>query len=195
MERFWLSFIPLFVAFDAIGLVPIYWSLAHRLPSDERRLAVHQAVLVAFIVTLAFLWLSGLVFEAMGLQMSDLLIAGGIILFVLSLNELLHPEKTQYAEAESIGAVPLGVPLMAGPAVLATALLLRERYGLWPTVGALAANTLVMWATLQVAERVMARLGQRGAMVVSKVFSLVLAAFAVMLVREGLTLMWPEISS
>ena len=99
------------------------------------------------------------------------------------------PEKTPYGSAEAIGVVPLGVPLIVGPAVLTTALLTRQRYGLWPTVGAISLNVLLTWVALQGANWLMGRLGRNGSRVISKVFSLVLAAFAVMLVRQGLA-MW-----
>jgi len=194
MERFWLAFIPLFVAFDVVGVLPVYWGLAHGLSSSQRRQAIDSAILVAFCVTLAFLWVSRLIFQVMGLQMADLLIAGGIILFMLALNDLLHAEKTQYSSAEAIGVVPLGVPLIAGPAVLTTVLLSRERYGLWPTVWAVSFNVLLMWLVLQAAERVMGWLGQDGARVISKVFNLILAAFAVMLIRQGLMTFWPRVT-
>jgi len=187
VERFWLVFIPLFVAFDVLGLLPLYWALAQGLPGEQRRQAVHNAVLVAFLVALAFLWLSGLIFRAMGIQMSDVLIAGGIILFVLALNDLLRPEKTAYGSIEAIGVVPLGVPLIVGPAVLTTLLLSRQRYGLWPTLWALSLNILMSWVVLQTADRLMGCLGRDGARVVSKVSGLILAAFAVMLVRQGLS--------
>ena len=185
-ERFWLVFIPLFVAFDVLGLLPVYWALAQGLAGEQRRQAVQNAILAAFLVALAFLWLSEFVFRAMGIQMSDVLIAGGIILFVLALNDLLRPAKTGYGSVDAIGVVPLGVPLIVGPAVLTTLLLSRQRYGLWPTLGALSLNILISWLVLQLGDRLMERLGRDGARVISKVSGLILAAFAVMLVRQGL---------
>ena len=192
MERFWLAFIPLFVAFDVLGVLPVYWGLAHGLSESERRRAVDDAILVAFCVALAFLWVSGFIFRAMGIDMADLLIAGGIILFMLALNDLIHADKTTVSgSAEAIGVVPLGVPLIVGPAVLTTVLLTRQRYGLWSTVAAVTLNVLIVWGILHAANRVMRWLGPGGARVISKVFNLVLAAFAVMLVRQGLMSIWP----
>jgi len=187
-ERFWLAFLPLFVAFDVIGLLPVYWTLAQGIPAHQRRQAVHNAIVIAFVVALAFLWVSGFVFGAMGIQMSDVMIAGGIILFVLALSDLVRPEKSQAAPAtsESIGVVPLGVPLIVGPAVLTTILLVRQHYGLRPTLASLSLNVLLAWIALQAADWLMERVGREAARVVSKVFGLILAAFAVMLIRQGL---------
>jgi len=185
-ERFWLAFIPLFVAFDAVGLLPMYWALAQGVSRPQRRQAVHNAVVIAFLVALGFLWVSGFVFRAMGIEMADILIAGGFIVFVLAVGDLLRPGKTPSGSLEAIGVVPLGVPLMVGPAVLATMLLTRQRYGLWPTVAALSLNVLLTWLVLLAADWLIERVGREGAKVISKVFSLILAAFAVMLIRQGI---------
>jgi multiple antibiotic resistance protein len=126
-------------------------------------------------------------FLALGIQMADVMIAGGAILFALALSDLLRPEKPRYGSAEAVGVVPLGVPLIVGPAVLTTILLVRERCGAWATMGSLSLNILVTWLVLRGADWLMDRLGREGAKVISKVSSLVLAAFAVMLVRHGLS--------
>ena len=105
---------------------------------------------------------------------------------VKALNDLLRPEKTPSVGAEALGVVPLGVPLIAGPAVLTTMLLTRERFGLWATIGAVSVNILLVWAVLQAADRLMERIGRQVTSVISKVSNLLLAAFAVMLVRHGL---------
>ena len=174
------------MAFDVVGLLPVFWSIAQGLSSHQRQRAVHQAVTVALFVAWGFLVISKSVFVALGIQMADLMVAGGVILFVLALSDLLHPEKTPYTSTEAIGVVPLGVPLIVGPAVLTTMLLVRERHGAWLTMAALGCNILLTWLVLLAAERLMGWLGRQGAAVISKVSSLVLAAFAVMLVRQGL---------
>jgi len=191
MERFWLAFLPLFVAFDVVGVLPIYWGLAQGQHPSERRQAVHNAIVVAFAVAVVFLFVSRSIFDLMGIQMADLLIAGGVILLGLSLNDLLHPEKIPYASTEGMGVVPLGVPLIVGPAVLTTLSLVRQRYGLNPTLVALCLNTFLTWVVLLTADRLLRWLGREGAKVVSKVANLVLAAFAVMLIRQGVTTIFP----
>lgn len=183
---FWYAFIPLFVAFDGVGLVPLFWGLARTLSAAERRRAVTEAVVTAFLVAVGFLLISRWVFTLMGLELADVMVAGGAILIVLCLRELLLPEKLpDGAGYSSPGVVPLGVPLLAGPAVLTTVLLVRDRYG-WPvTFIALLANMLLVWMMLWATEGLMRRLGREGAQVISKISSLILTAFGVMLIRHG----------
>jgi len=197
LERFWLAFIPLFVAFDVIGLLPVYWALAHEVPASQRRQMVHVAVMVAFFVSMVFLVGSRWVFQMLGIGLADVLVAGGIILFVLMMNDLVRPEKTFggfAGSADSLGAVPLGVPLIAGPAVMTTILLVREQLGWRPTLAALSLNVLIIWLALEQAGRLMGALGPTGSRVLSKVASLLLAAFAVMLVRHGVLAIWPAVA-
>ena len=185
MEQFWHAFIPLFVAFDGVGVLPVFLSLTHRLPPTVRRLAAQQAVMTAFLVTLIFALISSHIFELMGLQFADVMMAGGAILIVLCLRDLLLPSDREADEQASPGMVPLGVPLLAGPAVLTTVVLVKDQLG-WPvTLLALVANMAVVWAVLGSSGQLMRWLGRQGSQLMSKVFSLVLTAYGVMLIRRG----------
>ena len=186
---FWHAFVPLCVAFDGIGLIPVFWTLSQRLSAAQRRGVVTEAVVTALLVAMAFLLVSRGIFSLMGLQLADVMVAGGAILFVLSLRDLLIPEKSSRRGLTSPGVVPLGVPLLAGPAVLTMVLLVRDRYGWLLTIAALFANMLVVWVMLRAAEWLMQRLGREGALVISKITSLILTAFGVMLIREGVAAM------
>ncbi len=190
MQWFWHAFIPLFVALDAVGLLPVFWALAHRLSGAQRTRAVWEAVSTAGWATIGWLLVSQFIFNLMGLQLADVMIAGGAIVVVLCLRDLLLPEKLPQGTQASPGIVPLGVPLLAGPAVFATVLLVRDRYGWMVTVVALATNLVIAWLVLQSASRLMRWLGQEGAQVMSKIASLVLTAFGVMLIRHGVTALW-----
>ncbi|MBI4597299.1 MAG: MarC family protein [Candidatus Omnitrophica bacterium] len=186
MERFWHAFVPLFIAFDGVGLLPVFWQLSHRLSSRQRQRAATEAVATAFLVAAVFLWASRPLFRLMGLELADVMVAGGSILFVLSLRELLMPGKSSRIRDVHVGVVPVGVPLLAGPAVLTMTILVRERYGWGLAVAALVANMLVIWALLQACEWLMRRLGRDGSQVISKITSLILTAFGIMLMREGI---------
>ena len=187
---FWHAFVPLCVAFDGVGLIPVFWTLSQRLSVGQRRRVVTEAVVTALLVAMAFLLVSHGIFALMGLQLADVMVAGGAILFVLSLRDLLVPEKSSRSRISSPGVVPLGVPLLAGPAVLTMVLLVRDRYGWLLTIAALLANMLVVWGLLRAAEWLMQRLGREGAQVISKITSLILTAFGVMLIREGVATMF-----
>jgi multiple antibiotic resistance protein len=87
----------------------------------------------------------------------------------------------------TIGAVPLGVPLIVGPAVLTTWLMLIDVYGTSATLLAMTLNILLAGIVLLTADFWTRLLGRSGSQVASKVASLLLAAIAVMMIRKGLT--------
>jgi multiple antibiotic resistance protein len=89
--------------------------------------------------------------------------------------------------AETLGPVPIGVPLIVGPAVLTTLLLLAREYGFIYTAIATVINILIAGMIFLLSELIMRLLGGSGTKIVSKIASLFLAAIAVMMVRKGLT--------
>lgn len=188
---FWHAFIPLFVAFDAVGLLPLFWALVHRLEPAQRKQAAIEAALTALLVAISFLLVSRFVLSLMGLQLSDVMIAGGLILLVVSLRDLVLTDEPPKGSFANPGIVPIGVPLLAGPAVLTTVLLVRDQYG-WPiTLAALVANMALVWIVLISSGWLMQRLGREGSQVVSKVSNLILTAFGVMLIRHGIQQFFP----
>jgi multiple antibiotic resistance protein len=187
MDKFWLAFIPLFVAVDAIGVLPMYLGLTSGIGQARSRRIVIQSVITALIVGLLFLVVGKWVLSMLGITIADFMIAGGVILFILSATDLLSFEKPERTVAEDdIGPVPIGVPLIVGPAVLTTGMLLIDEYGMFITMLSLAINILLVGVVLwfaPLAERV---LGKKGAKIISKLAGLLLASFAVMMVRRGI---------
>lgn len=186
MKEFWLCFVPLFVAVDALGVLPMFMSLTGGLSEQKRRRIVMQSVVTAAAVALAFLAVGTWILKLLGITVSDFMIAGGILLFVISMRDLLAVEKSRnLVDPESLGAVPIGVPLITGPAVLTTSILLLNEHGLNPTAPAIIVNILLAGLVFHFSEIIFRFLGKAGAKTVSKLASLLLAAIGVMMVRRG----------
>jgi multiple antibiotic resistance protein len=180
------AFVPLLIAVDVVGIVPFYLGLTQRLAAEERRAALRESLLVATGVSLAFALLGKGVFLLLGITVADFKIAGGLILLGLAARDLLIGEPPNLTGGRDVGVVPLGVPLIAGPALITTTIVLVDRHGTVVTVLALVANLVVCGLVLAQAARVERLLGRTGAGAVSKIVSLLLAAIGVQLVREGL---------
>lgn len=186
VKDYLLALVPMFVAVDPIGLLPLYVGLTEGLDGRQRRRIVWEAVLTALAVSIAFVFLGRSFFQLMGIQPADFLVAGGVLLFLIATLNLISDSKPS-REIAAIGAVPLGTPLIAGPAVLTTALLLVGEYGIMPTLVSVVANILLTAVVLLLAGDLTRLLGTAGSRAVSKVVSLLLAAIAVMMVRKGLS--------
>ncbi|KPJ98025.1 MAG: hypothetical protein AMJ60_09705 [Desulfobacterales bacterium SG8_35] len=187
MKIFLLCFVPLFVAVDALGVLPIFIGLTDGLSPSQKRRVLIQSLITATAVALIFLAIGPAILLALNITVSDFMVAGGILLLVISLSDLLTGEKRQrLVDPETLGAVPLGVPIITGPAVLTTSVLLANVHGMSLTALALISNIGIAGAIFWFAQPIRQFLGNAGTMILSKIASLFLATIAVMLIRKGI---------
>ena len=187
MKEFWLCFVPLCVATDAVGTLPLLIGMTEDLSRAQVKRVIVQSVFVAMVVALLFLVGGRFVLQYLGITVADFMIAGGALLFIMSVGNVIGVEKPEHKlDPESLGAVPLGVPLIAGPAVLTTTLLLLGQYGPVPTALAVYVNIALAGVVFSLSGVIMRVLGGTGAKIVSKLSGLILAAIAVMMVRKGI---------
>jgi multiple antibiotic resistance protein len=180
------AFVALFVAVDAIGISPIYFGLTRTLAPRERNAVLRASLLVAAAVSVSFALLGRAVFAFLGITVADFQIAGGLILIALAGLDLLGTEPRGLANGRDAGIVPIAVPLIAGPAVITSTIVLVDLYGALATILALLANLAACWLLLAKVAAVEGLLGRTGARALSKIISLLLAAIGVRLVRQGL---------
>jgi len=186
MHNFWMCFVPLFVAVDAVGVLPLFLALIEGIEPRKLRQVIWQSLITGTLVAIIFVVIGKAVFQLLGISPPDFMVAGGILLFSISLRDILVVNKHQEpVDLESLGAVPIGVPLIVGPAVLATILLLVDQYGVIPTITAAIVNILLAGIIFRFSGSIGALLGRAGTKAVSKLASLLLAAIAVMMVRKG----------
>ncbi len=191
MRNYWLCFVPLFVAVDAIGVLPLFMNLTHGVNPLRVRKIVFQSVITALAVAMVFCAIGEIILNLLGITVSDFMIAGGVLLFALSLYDLISFDKHQHkVDVQSLGAVPVGVPLIVGPAVLTTTILLLRQYGLAPTITAVVVNVAFAGVVLWFSQAIIRTLGKTGAKTVSKLASLLLAAIGVMMVRKGVMMLF-----
>lgn len=183
--NFLLAFIPIFVAVDPIGVLPIYVSLTKGLSARGRRTIITHSVATAMSVAVGFLVLGKMIFRFLGITIADFMISGGAILFSIGLMDLLRPGKYRRVPSEQLGVVPLGTPLIVGPAVLTTSLMVLDQQGMVMTLASILLNILFVGFVFWRAEGLLKILGQAGANALSKIMALLLAAIAVMMIRKG----------
>jgi len=152
----------------------------------ERLKVIRHSVVTAFSVGIGFLFLGKFIFGLLGVTVSDFKVGGGLILLIIAVYDLLFQEKKSYKSNEFIGIVPLGVPLLVGPAVMSTLLISHDSYGFMPTLFAFVANLFFTLIILGQAERLIEILGEGGIKGIAKVMNLFLAAIGIMMMRQGI---------
>jgi multiple antibiotic resistance protein len=186
VSKFLECFIPLFVTIDPVGLAAIFLALGRNVPVDKRKRIATQATWTGGIVALLFLFLGRVIFIAIGIGEGDFQIAGGVILFVIAMRELTQTtSQEKNSLPDDFGVVPLGMPLIAGPATITTLLVISKSVGFGMTLFALTVNLVLVALAFAQSERLERLIGHTGLRAISKIIALLLAAIAVHIVRRG----------
>ena len=210
---FLLIFLPLFFVVDPAGALPLFLALTEHYSPAARRTIARRAAVVAAITGVLFVIVGQALFAFLGVRFADFQIAGGILLVVLSIIDLLSPGKPAVDEAElrslgdqppeTVGIVPLAVPLIVGPATMTTSLLLVSTYSakyapiFGPHQGpilvialvcaALVANLILLYIGMVFSDHILRILGKSTMAVINKIVMILLAAIAISLIRQGIT--------
>jgi len=187
-EAFVLTFVPLFVVLDAPGNLPMVVSLTEGMTSKEKLRVINVASITAVLVGLAFLFFGLFLLKAMGISVGAFAVAGGIILMVLSVKYMTTGHMVDSSREEMIAVVPIGTPLLTGPATITTLIFLNTQFPTYMVLLSFALNMLIAWIIFVAGDKIISFLGQGGIKAVSKVFSLLLAAIAVSMIIRGLNL-------
>ena len=187
------------VVANILPILPVVLDTVADLPSRARRRKTLQALTFGNVAALAFAVGGGALLGVLHASLDDLRVAGGVILLVFAVYDLLFSreqrkeplsELSDDDDGSHVGLVPLGVPMMVGPATLATVLVVHEAYGFLVVLTALVLNAALNAVLLLGADRLLRGVGHGGMRAVGKVFGLVLATLAVSMIRVGLTNLW-----
>ncbi len=184
-KNFVLAFIPVFVAVDAIGVLPMFISLTSGVEGEDLKKILFQSFVTGVTLALGFILIGKWLFSVLGITVFDFMIAGGIILFCIALRDIFFQTK-QTAAASEMGTVPIGTPLIVGPGVLTTCLIIVDQYGIIPTITSVVLNVSIAVVIFGFSGVIIKLIGKTGVSAMSRIMALLLAAIAVMMIRKGL---------
>lgn len=193
------SFIALFIIVDPVVNVPIFMSILENFKVESRTAMVRKAVAIAAVVLIVFTLLGNYIFRFLGIEMYSFRIAGGILLFVISL-EMLFGRRTKTessAEEEDeararddIAITPMAVPLLTGPGAITTGIVLFNSAKTLANEITLIADILLVflisYVILTKSDRIFKILGYTGTRVIVRIMGLLLSAIAVQFVITGI---------
>jgi multiple antibiotic resistance protein len=179
------SFISLFIIVDPFGNIPIFIGLTEGIGSESRRRIFHTATITGFILLLAFALAGRQILNFFGVTLQSFMIAGGILLLIIAVR-ILVIGGWEERSPESIGVVPIAVPLLVGPGAITTTIINLETYGLLTTIMSVVLVFVIVWLTLRFIEPIYKVLGRSGSIVIARVMALLIAAIAIQFIIEGL---------
>ena len=180
------SLIALFIITDSPGNLPFFLGLTEGLSLQERRKTFATALLTGFAILLVFLFAGMAILDLFGVTLDDFKIAGGVLLLWISI-EIMLRGRINIEHKEDMGVVPMGSPLLVGPGAITTALVLLRLYGYGVVISAILACFALIWLVLYFAEPIHNFLGKNGSLILTKIAAILIAAIAVLFIRQGIT--------
>jgi multiple antibiotic resistance protein len=193
-------FIVFFVVVEPISLIPLFAGLTVGSSGAYKRRMAAKAAAIALCICVLFALVGAKFLDIMGISLSSFRIAGGTLLFLISLEMVFArtsgtksttPEKEEAKSREDISVFPLAFPFIAGPGALATILLTAGETSNSPLLfagflGVVALVLVICWVLMLATPRLMKVLGVTGANVMSRLSGVILAALAVQFIIDGI---------
>src|SRR5438445_3952262 len=171
-EKFFLAFIPVFVAIDPIGLIALFIGLGTSASPENRKHQAFLGIFTGLLVAIGFIFLGKTIFLALGITVADFQVGGGLILLALAVRELVGFGPQDRGGSDEFGVVPLGMPLVAGPALLTALLILVDSVGLFFTLVSLLVNLALVATALCSADRFARWMGTQGLRGISDIIAI-----------------------
>ncbi len=178
----------LFLLMDPIGNIPLFISALKEVPSKRQFQIILRELLIALCIMVGFHFVGDILLTALHVTQYAVLISGGIVLFLIAL-KMIFPSKTdvEVPVAKEPFIVPLAIPLVAGPAVLAAIMLYaRQEPQTFLTLAAIVIAWAISTVILLTSALLNKILGKRGILACEKLMGLILTMISIQMFLEGI---------
>lgn len=189
MDSFISSVITLALVMDGFGNIPLFIAALKKVAPERRKAVLVRELGIALLIMVAFLFLGKWFLKAFGIQEYSLSIAGGIILFIISVKLVFGGEeetKSDPKEDEPF-VVPLAIPLVAGPAALSMVMITAaQQSNKLITLGAVIVASLINSVILMASFPISNLLGKRGLTAIERLTGMILILMSVDMIMGGI---------
>jgi len=201
LKTFINSFVLFFITIDTIGNLPFFLSLTEDAKFKKRTQIAIKSTIIAFFILIAFAYIGRYLLEALGVTLDSLKIAGGIILMFIAIDILFEKRKIRREKKveealdeknyDEIVVFPIAIPFIAGPATLATIILLVGNYANFPeshviVIIALIAALIVSLILMIGGSYIVKFLPKQFLHTTARVMAFILAALATQFIIDGI---------
>lgn len=175
----------LFFIFDPFASLPIFISLTKNMDDKEKARSANNAVLVSAILFVIFTLLGTSILSLFGISLDAFRIAGGLVLFLMAIEIIFSLSFSRGSEQSNVAWVIIATPILTGPGVISTAILLTASVGAFTTIIAGVIALAVTWGLLRNSIYIVRKVGNNTIEIFSKIIGLLLAALAVEFILQG----------
>ena len=188
ISEFSKAALALFIIVDPFGNIPIFVGLTENVQDAQKKRVYNTATIVGVILLLVFAFAGTGILTLFGLSIYSFEVAGGILLLIISIRILISGNMHENVESpESIGAVPIAIPLLVGPGAITTTIFNIQQYDTIIAILAVLVVMAITWITLRYIGKVYKFLGKTGSLIIARVMALLIAAIAVQYILTGVT--------
>ena len=195
--------VAVFAIVNPIGNVSFFVALTDGYTRDEKLAVMNKAILIAILVLVTFALIGNYIFEIFSITIPAFRIAGGLLLLTIAFSmlhgsrpktKLTEKDKEEIMERESVGIVPLGLPMLAGPGAITTVMIYMgeatadtiDALAVVMVIVAIVVTMTIAYFMLYYSEPIFEKLGRVGALALSRIMGLLLAAMAVQFILTGI---------
>ena len=201
LKTFINSFVLFFITIDTIGNLPFFLTLTEDAKFKKRTQIAIKSTIIAFFILIAFAYIGRYLLEALGVTLDSLKIAGGVILMFIAIDILFEKRKIRREKKveealdeksyDEIIVFPIAIPFIAGPATLATIILLIGNYANFPefqipVLLALVAALIVSLILMIGGSYIVKFLPKQFLHTTARVMAFILAALATQFIVDGI---------
>ncbi len=178
--------IALFLVVDPLGNIPIFIGLTKNMDDAQRTSTFRSAVLTGLFLLFAFALAGQQILNLFGISLNSFMVAGGLLLLIIAVRLLIAGGwQDPSSSPEGLGAVPIGFPLLVGPGAITTTILILQSSGIFVTVFSVLMTFVAVWLVLRFINPIYRVLGRNGALVVTRLMAMFIAAIAVQYIVNG----------
>jgi multiple antibiotic resistance protein len=188
ISEFSKAALALFIIVDPFGNIPIFVGLTENVQDAQKKRVYNTATIVGTVLLLVFAFAGTGILSLFGLSIYSFEVAGGILLLIISIRILISGSMHENVESpESLGAVPIAIPLLVGPGAITTTIFNIQQYDTIIAILAVLVVMAITWITLRYISKVYKFLGKTGSLIIARVMALLIAAIAVQYILTGVT--------
>ncbi|AWT48821.1 Marc family transporter [Psychrobacter sp. YP14] len=183
--------LTLFLIMDPLGNIPIFLSVLDKVPEQRRRFIIIRELLIALVLMVLFLFAGGSILHTLGLSTEAVAIGGGLVMMIIAIRMIFPNRGSVMGDEDDVDGepfiVPLAIPLIAGPSILATLILLTEKNpeSIPKALVALLLAWFVSAVILFFSTKLYKVLGNRGLKAIERLMGMILISISVQMLLNG----------
>ncbi len=181
------STIQLLAVVEPFGIIPILINLTKKMEKETSKALSKTAAVTSAILLMIFAIAGTQILSTFGITVNSFMVAGGVLLFIVSLEIMRHGELRNIEnELQGSGVVPIAFPLIAGPGAITSVIISQQKDGPIVTLLSIIIVIGITYIVLRSINSIYRILGNRGSEIISRIFAVILAAIAIQYIVEGL---------